>query len=259
MITGGASGIGRAIALEFATRGANIVVADVDESGAKSTVSEIESMGREALAVRADVGEMREVDGIITNALTVFGRIDILVNNAGVGGATEWWTREEAGEEDWDLAYAVNVRGMVHTIEAAQDHLRARQSGKIVNIVSLAGRRGPGSPLTHYAASKGAAMSVSQAFALRLAPFNINVNAVCPGPVWTPLAEAWFAAKAHRDPQVAGKSPRESFDEHVRATTALGRGATPEHVGKVAAFLASDRAKNVTGQAINVNGGAYFN
>lgn len=259
VVTGGANGVGKGIVQTLAQRGANIVVADLDEQAAKQTAAEVERMGRECVAVRADVGEMREVDGIITSALTVFGRVDFLVNNAGVIGGSDFGTRGAANGNDWDLAFAINMRGIVHTIESAQDHMKERRQGRIINVVSMAARRGTGGVLAHYAASKAAALNVSQAYALRLAPFNINVNAICPGPIWTPLAEAWFQArKVGLDPSDT-RTPKELFDEHVRETTALGRAATPEDVGRVTAFLCSDRARNIAGQAINVNAGAYFN
>ena len=201
VVTGGASGVGKGIVKILAERGANIVIADLNERAAKQTASEVERTGRECLAVRADVGEIREVDGIITGALTVFGRVDFLINNAGVIGGRDFGNRAAADENDWDLVFAINMRGIVHTLEAVQDHMKARRQGRIVNIVSATARRGMGRALAHYAASKAAALNVSQAYALRLAPFNINVNAICPGPIWTPLAEQAFQAqKALLDP-----------------------------------------------------------
>lgn len=258
IVTGGAGGIGRGIVKVLAQRGANVVIADVDLNGAKEAAAEAETLGRESLAVQTDVSDVRSTDGMIANTLSVFGRVDILVNNAGLGGAPEWWTRDEATEGDWDAVYAVNVQGIVHSIESVQDTMMNRMSGKIVNIASIAGRGGSAGPLAHYAASKAAAVNVSQAYALRLAPFNINVNCICPGLIWTPLWEKISKLHIGRDTDEESKTPREYFEERVQRSVPLGREQTPEDIGKLAVFLCSVRARNITGQAINVDGGIYF-
>ncbi len=259
VVTGGAKGIGHGIATILAERGANVVVADVDIAGAKETAAEIEALGRESLAVQTDVADARSTDGMISNATSVFGRVDILVNNAGVGGAPDFYQRTVANEEDWDTTNAVNVRGIVNSIESVQDTMMSRKSGKIVVISSGAGRLGAPGLMMPYRASKAAAINVSQAFALRLAPFNINVNTICPGLLWTPLWDTIAQSRIAADPSQEGKTPREYFEEVVTRATPLGREQTPADIGRLAAFLCSDRARNITGQAINVDGGTLFN
>ncbi|MEE8363710.1 MAG: SDR family NAD(P)-dependent oxidoreductase [Dehalococcoidia bacterium] len=257
IVTGAASGIGRGIALVLAERGADIVAADLDEEAAAGLVPDIEALGRSALSVRADVTDRASMDAMTRAAVDRFGRIDILVNNAGVGGAPGWWERTQSSPEDWEAAYAVNVRGIVNATNSVRDHMQERRAGKIVNISSGAGRRGAGG-FAHYSASKAAAINVSQGLALQLAPFNINVNCICPGLIWTPLWEN-LALRVRDQRAEHGLSPREVFLSRVRESTPLGREQTAEDVGRLAAFLCSDRAKNITGQSVNLNGGSYMN
>lgn len=259
VVTGGAKGIGRGIAKLLAERGANVVIADFDIDGASQAAAEVQAIGREGVAVQTDVTDARSTDGMISTALTTFGRVDILVNNAGVGGAPDFWTRTEANEDDWDAVYAVNVRGIVHSIESVQETMRSQRSGKIVNIASTAARRGRPGLMMPYRASKAAALNVSQAYALRLASFNINVNCICPALLWTPLWEKIAESRISIEPGHQGKTPRQYFEETVARGVPLGREQTPEDVGKLAAFLCSDRARNITGQAINLDGGSISN
>ncbi|MBT3942389.1 MAG: SDR family oxidoreductase [Chloroflexi bacterium] len=257
VITGAGSGIGRGIALVFAERGAEVVVADIDPAAAESVADEVRALGGTAHAVQADVTERESTDGLLTASLEACGRIDILVNNAGVGGAPGWWERSSPTPEDWEATYDVNVIGIVNVTSSFQDHLQERRAGRVINIASAAGRRGAGG-FAHYSASKAAAINVSQGFALQLAGHNVNVNCICPGLLWTPLWEKI----AERDLIKSGETAqtgRQVFDERLERSTPLGREQTPEDVGKLAAFLASDRAKNVTGQSINLNGGSYVN
>jgi NAD(P)-dependent dehydrogenase (short-subunit alcohol dehydrogenase family) len=257
VVTGAGSGIGRGIALVLAQRGADIVVSDIDLAAAEVVADEVRSSGRNALAVQADVTDRESTDTLALTAIAGYGNIDILVNNAGVGGASGWWQRSSPSPEDWEAAYDVNVIGIVNTTSSFQDHLSERRSGRIINIASGAGRRGTGG-FAHYSASKAAAINVSQGFALKLAEFNINVNCICPGLLWTPLWEKL----AERERIKSGETVltgRQVFDQRLEASTPLGREQTPEDVGKLAAFLASDRSKNITGQSINLNGGSYMN
>jgi meso-butanediol dehydrogenase/(S,S)-butanediol dehydrogenase/diacetyl reductase len=166
---------------------------------------------------------------MVHEAISRFGRIDILVNNAGVIGAEGWEDRDVSSEEDWDVIYEVNVKGMNRVTRAVIPYMKERRYGKIINISSQAGRQG--SPDNPYAISKAGVISLTQGSATELAPYDINVNAICPGILRTPMWE--------RIP--------------------LGREQTPEDIGYTAAFLASDYAKNITGQAINVSGGSRMN
>ena len=244
IIAGGGGGIGRGIALELAARGAEIAIGDIDADAARKVAGEVSCFGRRSIAIETDVTSRASTDGAVRTALAEFGRVDILVNSAGVGGASGWEGRTAGALEDWDAAYAVHARGIVHATDSVRDHMMERRSGKVVNIAAAAGRRGDGPLRACISASKAAAINVSQAFAFWLAPFNINVNCICPGLVWTPLWE---------------KVGRERFEALVEETTPLGREQTPEDVGKLAAFLCSERARNITGQAINVTGGWQMN
>ncbi|NQW19005.1 MAG: SDR family oxidoreductase [Chloroflexi bacterium] len=257
VVTGGANGIGRGIVRILAERGADIVVADMNEKASAEAVAEAEGMGRRAMSVPTDVADENGTDGMIASALSMYGRVDILVCNAGVAGAEGWWEREEPSGDDWDATYGVNVRGVMHSIESVEGHMMDRMKGKIVVVASIAARGGGTGPLAHYRASKAAALNVSQAFALRLAPFNVNVNTICPGLLWTNMWDQIAKKSLAEDPQDT-RTPREHFEDALKIVP-LGREQTPEDIGKVTAFLCSDRAKNITGQAINVDGGIKMN
>ena len=188
IVTGGGNGIGRGIALELAERGADIVLGEIDVDSAARVAQEIKAAGQDAIAVETDVTQQASADSLFQAAIERFGTVDILVNNAGVGGAPGWWERPESSGDDWDAAFDVNVFGIVNCTKSVEEHMRSQKSGKIVNIASVAGRIGAGG-IAHYSASKAAAINVSQAYAFRLAPSNINVNTVCPGLLWTDLWE----------------------------------------------------------------------
>lgn len=257
VVTGAGSGIGRGIALVLAERGAHIVVADINLAAAETVADEVRLNGRRALAIKADVTDRGSTDALASAVIREFGHVDILVNNAGVGGAAGWWRRSSPSPEDWEAAYDVNVMGIVNTTNGFQDHMKERRSGRIINIASAAGRRGTGG-FAHYSASKAAAINVSQGLALQLAPFDINVNCICPGLLWTPLWEKIAERERIRSGETE-LTGRQVFEERLESSTPLGREQTPEDVGMLAAFLASDRSRNITGQSINLNGGSYMN
>jgi NAD(P)-dependent dehydrogenase (short-subunit alcohol dehydrogenase family) len=258
IITGAASGIGRGIALELAARGADIVIADLDEQAGKKVAAEVRTLGRKALFVRTDVTGQASTDAMAQAALREFGRIDILVNNAGVFGGPGWVERQEWTKVDWDTTFAVNVFGIVHATRSVEKHMQEKRQGKVVNITSTAGRLGMAG-IPHYSASKAAAINVTQAYALRLAKSGINVNAIAPGPVWTPLVEKISQRRSKFSPGQPEASPRQSFLNGVAKSVLLGREITPEDIGKTCAFLVSERARNITGQTINVSGGQPMN
>ena len=257
IVTGGASGIGRGISAVLADRGADVVIADLDIAAANDVADGLRGAGHRAAAIDVDVTSRASADAMVEAALSEFGRVDTLINNAGVGGADGWWRRDTPTLADWDATFGVNVLGIVHASEAVQEHMKERRSGKIVNIASVAGRQGQDG-FAHYSASKASAINVTQAFAIFLGPFTINVNCICPGLIWTPLWDkiAERHKRAHRADE--SMSTREVFLERVKARTPLGREQTPEDVGKLAAFLCSDRARNITGQSINLNGGSLM-
>ena len=256
LVTGGARGIGRGICLTLAEQGADIAVADLNLEGASAVADEIEGIGRKALALNMDVTSRASISDAVSRALDEMSRIDILVNNAGVIGAAEWWKRDTPSDEDWHLTHMVNVRGVVMATEAVQSHMIERGSGRVVNIASIAARRGT-PDIPHYSTTKAAVVSWTQSSAQQLAPHGITVNAICPGLLWTDMWQAIAARRA----AVTGEdvSGRALFERSVESMTPLKREQTPEDIGKLAAFLASDDARNITAQAINVDGGIRMN
>ena len=254
IVTGGGNGIGRGIALELAERGADIVLGEIVVESAMQVAQEIKAAGQDAISVETDVTQQASADSLFQAAIERFGTVDILVNNAGVGGAPGWWERGESSSDDWDAAFEVNVFGIVNCTKSVEEHMRSQKSGKIVNIASVAGRIGAGG-IAHYSASKAAAINVSQAYAYRLAPSNINVNTVCPGLLWTDLWEKLAVRRKVIRPNERELSGRDVFLRRLAETTPMNREQTPQDIAKVTAFLVSDRARNITGQAINVTGG----
>jgi len=265
IITGAGRGIGRGIATVLAQRGATVVVCDLNAKSAQTVVSEINSAGGRALALEADVTEQASMNAAVAGALKSIGRIDICVPNAGVIGASGYTERAHYSEDDWDRTFEVNVKGIAHTVEAVTPHMKERKAGKIVIIASHGGRAprfagfGLGSVGIPYAVSKAAAIQYTHHLALYLATSNINVNCVCPGTLWTPMWEAIAINRVANDPASRDKTTKDVFDESIRQRTPLGRPQTPEDIGKAVAFLASDDANEITGQALNVNGGAILN
>ncbi len=260
IVTGGGSGIGRGICLVLAEQGADVVVADLNAQAAESVASEVAARGRKGVASVVDVTDRASVERMVAEALAMSGKIDILVNNAGIVGAAGWWERPIPSNEDWEQVLAVNLRGVVIVSEAVAPHMKERRYGKIINIASIAARQG-GPDIPHYNASKAAVVSWTQSHALQLAPYNVNVNAICPGLLWTPLFERLAQRRAtfNTDPAFAGLSGRAFFEKLVETTIPMKKEQTPEDIGKLAAFLASDDAHNITGQAINVDGGRRMN
>ncbi|MDP3063626.1 MAG: SDR family NAD(P)-dependent oxidoreductase [Chloroflexota bacterium] len=258
IVTGGASGIGRGICLVLAECGADVVVADIDAKRAEQVAAEVQAKGRKSMAAVVDVTKPASVDQMVKDVLARFGRIDILVNDAGVVGAPGWVEAPTHRVEDWDAVFEVNVKGVVIPSVAVAEHMKQRRSGKIVNIASGAGRQGsPGFP--HYSASKAAVISWTQAHAAELGPYNVNVNCVCPGVLWTPMWETIATRTQRNNPQLKGLTIRQVFEKVAAPNNPLGREQTPEDVGKAVAFFASDDARNITGQALNVNAGSRMN
>ena len=260
IVTGAASGIGRGISLVLSEQGAAVALADLNGPGAEAVSSELAERGGCALAVTADVTDRRSVADMVAAVLDEFGKVDMLVNDAGVIGAPGWWEREFPSDEDWDLTLAVNLRGVVNVSEAVMGHMKERRYGKIVNIASIAARYG-NADIPNYNASKSAVVSWTQSNALQLAPFGVNVNAVCPGILWTPMFHRLAEKRAsfNADPAFEGLEGRDFFEKLVDAWIPMKREQTPEDIGKIVAFLVSDDARNITGQAINVDGGRRMN
>ncbi len=258
LVTGGASGLGRGIAMVLAERGADVAVCDINLDGAGQTSQDIKSIGRNTTAHLVDVTSQEQLRETVGAVLSEFGRVDILVNAAGVIGAEGFEDTVGSREEDWDITFDVNVKGTALTSDAVSPYMKERRFGKIVNIASHAGRGGGGGGGA-YGASKAAVIHLTQSYALDLAPFSVNVNVVCPGTIWTPMWERIANRARRNNPNQQDLSPREIFDAAIRERCPLGREQTPEDIGKAVALFASDDASNITGQSLNVNGGTRMN
>ena len=257
IVTGGGRGIGRGISLALARGGADIAVADIIPENAEAVAGEIQALGRSAVPIGVDVTSQASVDGMAARAIAELGAVDILVNNAGIIGAPGWEERERANDDDWHLILEINLIGIARATDAVAPHMVERQYGKIINIASIAGRQGS-ERNPPYNASKAGVISLTQAQAKALAPHNINVNAICPGLLWTPMWQR-IVSRSATTPNPDGKTGRQLFEQYVQASTPLRREQTPDDIGNLAAFLASEYARNITGQAINVDGGITMN
>ncbi len=234
LVTGGASGIGKAVAEAFATEGARVAVADIDEAGAASVAGSIEG-----LAVAMDVSDPSMVQSGVGEVLAAFGRIDILVNVAG-------WDRimpfVDTTEEMWDRVIGINYKGVLATCHAVLPHMIEQRSGVIVNTASEAGRSGSSGEAV-YSGTKGAVIAFSKAIARESARYGIRVNTVAPGLTDTPLLQGMIS-----------DGNDQLIDAIVRATP-IRRLGTVEEVAAAILFMASDRASFITGQTLGVGGG----
>jgi 3-oxoacyl-[acyl-carrier protein] reductase len=235
IVTGAAQGIGEGIALKLAEKGAHVVVSDIDEAGAIRAAKAVRSADRRALAITADVADRERVMQMVESSVAEFGRLDILVNNAGIARSA---TLLRLTSEAWDQVLAVNLKGVFNVTQAVAPHMIQARYGKIVNISSIYGRTGTIGD-SNYAASKAGIIGLTKSIAQELARHNINVNAILPAMVDTPLL----------------RGIPEKYLAPMREEIPLRRVATPEDIANVTAFLASDEASYITGAAIEVTGG----
>jgi NAD(P)-dependent dehydrogenase (short-subunit alcohol dehydrogenase family) len=250
IVTGAGHGIGKATALALAQAGAHVAAVDIDQPAAEATAAAITALGRRSLAVASDVGDLASIDRMARQVVDAFGQIDVLVNNAGV---TRRAYIMDLTEDDWDRIMRVNGKGVFFCLQRVAREMIPRRSGVIVNIASIAGKGYVGTSNAIYAASKGAVISLTRIAALQLARHNVNVNAVCPGTTVTALSEGNLSTRA-RDEGVTV----EEMARRRNAVIPLGRPNDPEDVAALAVFLASPGARNITGQALNVDGGVIF-
>jgi NAD(P)-dependent dehydrogenase (short-subunit alcohol dehydrogenase family) len=244
LVTGAATGIGRAIAAALAAEGVRVAVADLDGPAASATAA---NLGQGAISLTIDVSSRVSVEAVFAQAVSQLGGLDILCANAGVSTMR---LVEDLTDQDWDFNMDVNARGVFLTNQAGVRHWRKTGTkGVIVNTASLAGKWG--APwLAHYSASKFAVIGFTQALAREMAPHGIRVNCVCPGFVKTSMQDREVQWEA----KLRGMQPSSVIAEYV-AQTPLGRLETAEDVARTVIFLASDLAGFVTGEALNVTGG----
>lgn len=245
LVTGGAQGIGPGIAFELARAGATVVIADLDRQKGQAAVDEIQAMGREAIALQLDVMDSESVKRCVEEAIKGFSRVDILVNNA---GAFQTRLGLELGEDDFNRCLDTNVTGMWRMVRAMVPHFRAQGAGKIVNIASVGGRRGVDFAPA-YCASKAAVINLTQSLAAALGADNINVNTVCPGSISTAMQDEIKPLRARLGTEGNRELP----------ALPLAGPLTVEDIGHAVVFFASDYAKNITGQALNVDCGYLMN
>ena len=249
IVTGGAMGIGASIVEGFVREGTNVVIADNDLDAAQQLAEKMQRGGARVLVIRIDVTLKSDADNLVTTTLNEFGVIDILVNNAGIVSDIDFVDIEEA---EWDRVNNVNAKGVYLVTRAVVPHMIVARQGKIVNISSLAGKRG-NIGVAHYCASKFAVIGITQSLARELGQYNINVNAVCPGIVRTAMWEVLLDARSKRQ-----ELPREQVWDTWMEQTPLKRPQTPEDMANVVLFLSSEISRNITGEAISVNGGLYM-
>lgn len=239
LVTGASRGIGRAIAVQLAEQGADVVVNYAgSEAAAKETVEQIKALGREAIMIRANVASADEVNRMFEEALERFGKLDILVNNAGI-------TRDNLimrmKEEEWDEVIATNLKGVFNCIKAATRPMMKQRGGRIINITSVVGVLGnPGQ--ANYVAAKAGVIGLTKTTARELASRNITVNAVAPGFI---------------DTDMTAKLP-DDVKASMMSQIPLARLGQPEDIARVVCFLASDAASYMTGQTLHVDGGMYM-
>jgi len=264
IVTGGGGGLGEGICLCLAGEGAHVVASDVNQELAKRVADKVEAAGRKSLAIQTDVRREAQCNQLVEKSIEEMGHIDVLVCCAGVGGfvhrgeSREELVIENISEADWDLTIDVNLKGVFLCNRAVAPYFKQNKRGKIINISSLAGRKGF-AWIPHYSASKAGVIVLTQAVALQLAPYNINVNTVCPGVIRTPMWDKGAEVLVQSDPAFKGMTPDKVFDSVVEDMIPMKKPQTAEGIGNVVTFLASEEAREITGQAINVDGGAVFN
>ena len=237
--TGAGQGIGRAIALSLSQKGANLVIADINEFTAAAVAKEIKEAGGKAISIKTDVSRVDEIKQLVIKTIQEFGTIDILVNNAGILHLTQI---EDIVEEEWDRMMAVNLKSVFFMSQQVLPYMKAKKSGRIINISSLAGRMGGYTNGVGYSASKAGIIGLTMAFARRIAEYNITVNAVAPGTT---------------ESEIIRQISPENIED-LKQTIPMKRLGKPENIAEVVAFLASDASEFITGAVIDVNGGIFM-
>lgn len=238
IITGGAQGIGKAIAYGFASEGAIPVLFDINTKKGEETVLEFQEKGYQSQFINCDVSNVDSIDYAVNKVADKYGSIDVLVNNAGIVHSTPL---EDITEEEWDKIMAVNLKSVFFMSQKVIAHMKKKNSGKIVNISSLAGRMGGYANGLGYSATKAAIIGLTYGMARRVAQYNINVNAIAPGTTETDILRAFTEEKIRE----------------LRESIPLRRLGTPKDIANAAVFLGSHKASFITGAVLDVNGGMF--
>lgn len=240
-ITGAGGGIGRSIAEHFGREGASVVTTDINHKAADETAASIRAAGGTAEAFQLDVTDRDQVFAVVKAAANRFGAIDVLVNNAGIVGLAKI---EEISDSEFDRLYGVNIKGKLWCMQAVVPEMRKRGGGRIINLCSVSGKTGGRLPYGHYSSSKAAVWALTMSAAHEFAVDNILVNGVAPGSIVGTEFSRDF--NLNNDPEV------------LRATIPLARRGDPRDVAPAVLFLASEGARYLTGELIDVNGGLYM-
>jgi len=240
MVTGGASGIGRAICLRLAREGTDVAVLDLDQAGGRQVADEVGALHRRAVAVEADVASAASVAAAVERVHAALGPVHILVNDAGIAGVVPL---QDMSEEQWDRMIAVHLKGAFNCTRTILGDMLATGWGRIVNVSSVAGLSGA-PELVHYSAAKAGLIGFTKALAAEVGPRGITVNAIAPGLIDTPLLQrsGW----------------PDSLTRAIIAQNPIKRIGTPEDIAAACAYLVSEEASYVTGQVLSPNGGGYL-
>lgn len=239
IVTGGARGIGKAIGLAFIREGVRLALVDVDKGILEAARNEIKKNKEEVIAIPCDITKSVEVKAMVNDVQKAFGRVDILINNAGI---IRRGTIETVTEEDWDRVIEVNLKGTFNCCKAVAGIMKQQGYGRIINVSSIAGKMGDITSAPGYGPSKAGVDALTKTLARQLAPYGINVNGVAPHAIETEMSAQWS----------------EERRKEIIASIPLGRLGKPEDVANAVLFLASDEASFITGEIVDVNGGALM-
>lgn len=240
IITGAGSGLGKAMAIAFASEGYNIVLSDINESSINELLNEIMSSGGQAISHVADVSDYSQMEQLVESAVKKFGALDVIVNNAGIGPKRMLPTGDST-LDDWDRVIAVNQTGVFYGMKLALQQMMKQGSGNIINIASLAGLKASGNNIS-YAASKFAVVGMTKAAALEYGRKNIRINAICPGYTQSALLESMFRFKPE-------------LEEALKKMIPFKRYGKASEIADAAVWLASEKSSYITGQTITLDGG----
>ena len=247
VVTGAAQGIGAAIALRFAQEGAKVAI--LDRQNTTLTVQACQNAGSSALGISVDVADKSSIETAVTDILSAWDGIHIWVNNAGIFDDTPL---TELSEARWDQVIDINYKSMFLCAQAVTPHMVAQKWGRIINLASMAAKVAFPNEAA-YCSSKAAVVGLSRALAVELGPHQITVNAICPGPIYTTMLKATHQSLADRH-----NTTLEAWNAKILETIPVGRYGQPSDIAGLAAFLASDDASFINGQAINIDGGMVF-